>query len=200
VKKLLLVSALCFVGATRATFAADLVDSCADNWSGLYGGVHAGYAFGNVNTATLGDVNVEGFVGGVLAGYNFQTCNLVFGVESDFGFSPDIDGTNSAINDFDIEPNGHLRGRIGLPMDNLMPFLAAGLAIADADIRTVPGVGDSHLHVGFTVGAGLDFAVNENVIVRGEYLFDAYGSETYAPGGKVDFDTHTLRAALIWKF
>jgi outer membrane immunogenic protein len=182
--------------------AADPAPGCADNWSGFYVGAHAGYGFGDSDTiGAIGDADWEGFVGGGLAGYNIQYCDFVVGIEGDFGFG-EIDDADGVVDDIDLEPNGHARIRLGVPMDNIMPFVAAGVAIADIDL-TVPGAGnDSETHFGFSVGGGVDVMMSENIIVRAEYLFDYYGEEAYAIGGGVDVDgyTHTIRGALIWKF
>ena len=179
--------------------AADVVDTCDTSWSGLYVGAHAGYVTGKGDYGP-DTVNIDGFMGGGLAGYNYQTCNLVLGLEGDFGIG-EVDGNNfgAGINDWDLEPNGHIRARLGLPMDSFMPFVAAGLALGDIDVNTGPGPNDGGMHYGFTGGAGLDMKLNENIIVRGEYLFDAYGSKSN-PGGDTSANTHTLRAALIWQF
>lgn len=176
--------------------SADLVDTCPSTWTGLYAGLHAGYAFGDGDTG-LGDVDLDGFVGGGLAGFNYQTCSVVIGLEGDIGLSPDIDGSAGLPGvDLDVEPNGHIRGRLGFDMDGTwMPFLAGGLAIADADIR-----GDSKIHLGFTIGAGLDYRITDNLIGRVEYLFDSYEQRDYGAAGDVDFDTHTVRAAVSWQF
>src|SRR3981081_796237 len=66
------------------------------NWSGFYGGLHAGGTWGREPVADrLGDNTVpgdtwnfraNGFVGGGQLGYNWQTGALVFGFESDLGY------------------------------------------------------------------------------------------------------------------
>jgi len=178
-------------------FSADLTEVCPSTWTGVYAGLHAGWAFGNADTDNLGDTDVDGFVGGGLAGFNYQTCSVVLGLEGDIGFSPDIDGSLGIPGvDVDIEPNGHIRGRLGFDMDGVwMPFIAGGLAIADADV-----LDDSKIHFGFSIGAGLDYRITDNLVGRVEYLFDSYESRNYNNAGSVDFDTHTIRAAISWQF
>jgi outer membrane immunogenic protein len=202
-RKAFLVAAL--LGAawtfTTAANAADPAPECADNWSGFYFGGHAGYAFGDSDTVgVVGDADWNGFLGGPLAGYNIQFCNFVLGLEVDAGFG-DVDDSVGAITNIDIDMNGHARVRLGLPFDNVMPFVAAGLAIADVDLQ-VGAASDSHTHLGFSVGGGIDFMATENIVIRAEYLFDDYESKNYAVGGGVSVDgyTHTIRGAIIWKF
>ena len=206
-KILLAAAALAFTASAAA--AAD-APGCSDQWSGAYIGLHGGYAFGDTDTVgttpnSLGDVDISGFLGGGLAGYNIQNCDWVFGLEGDFGLG-EVDGSGGAFtgDDIDLEPNGHLRGRLGMVWNNdILLFAAAGVAIADID-ATIPGVGnDSNTHFGLSGGVGVDFMVNPNWLIRAEYLLDFYGSETYNyPGGNVDIDAmvNTVRAAVIYKF
>jgi opacity protein-like surface antigen len=35
------------------------------------------------------------------------------------------------------------------------------------------------LHTGYTVGAGIEVALTDNITLRGEYLYDDYGSQSY---------------------
>jgi outer membrane immunogenic protein len=194
------------MGATATVAqAADPVDACSTAWNGFYIGSHIGYVTGDVDT-DIGDKNMQGWLGGGLAGYNWQNCSLVLGFEGDVGFGNVDTKKDVNFNDFDMEPNGHLRLRLGYAIDdNIMPFIAGGLAVMDGDLRVplFPGsVTDSKIHWGFTIGGGLDWQVHENWVWRIEYLYDNYGQETYdVPGPvKVDVDSHTFRTAITYKF
>ena len=183
--------------------AADFAPPPADDWSGLYLGGHAGYLWGDVD-ADGDDADIKGFVWGALAGYNLQSDNIVFGIEADFGIS-DADGFDfsSADLSYDLNSNGHLRGRLGLDMDMFMPFIAAGVAAGNFEVtEQTASSGDEKTLWGFTVGGGIDVAVGENVVIRAEYLYDDYGSKDFDvySGVDVGFDTHTIRGALIWQF
>lgn len=186
--------------------AADAPAGCADQWQGAYVGAHSGYGFGDTDTwgsgLAVGDVDIEGFMAGVITGYNFQNCDWVFGIESDIGFGV-MDGAAGLMRDLDLEPNGHIRGRLGMAYGDALFFGAAGIALADFDIE-VPGQGvDSHLHMGLTVGAGVDYMIDPNWVIRGEYLVDVYGKENYGfPGGNIKMDAYTvtLRGAIMYKF
>jgi outer membrane immunogenic protein len=193
------------IAFTASARAADVVEpgpACHD-WTGPYIGVHGGYAWGNGNVEDESDTDPKGWLFGPLGGWNFQTNCLVFGIEGDWGFG-ELDDSAGRVDDFDIEPNGHVRGRIGFSMDSLMPFVAVGLAIADADVR-LPAVGDadSSRHTGLSIGGGLDWALADSLSLRVEYIFDTYSSENYDLGDgdhSVDFDTSTVRGAVIWNF
>ena len=79
------------LGSSCMAAATDIAEPVAYDWSGFYGGVHAGYLWGDVNVTENGGAQpsgkIDGFVGGPLAGFNMQFDNLVFGVEGDFGWS-----------------------------------------------------------------------------------------------------------------
>jgi len=58
---------------------------------------------------------------------------------------------------------------------------------------------------GWTIGAGADFAVTPNLILRAEYLYADYGSSTFGFAGGVDphvidLRNNIIRGAAIWKF
>ena len=70
--------------------------SAASNWSGLYGGLDAGWVWGNVSVQD--DANDQGIdpgpfgysasgaFGGLTGGYNWQSGNVVFGLEGELGY------------------------------------------------------------------------------------------------------------------
>jgi opacity protein-like surface antigen len=91
-------------GSACAGDAGSLLSAAGPyNWSGFYGGVAAGAAFGHYNqqTSTIGDgymgaaqaaavtaagaetIKPSGFTTGVEGGYNWQVGNVVFGFEAD---------------------------------------------------------------------------------------------------------------------
>ena len=226
-KKLLFSCAtiLAFNGAALAADVSEPVASTYD-WSGPYVGVHAGYLWGDVDVSYEELTNIggeiDGFIGGGLVGFNLQSDNLVFGVEGDFGLTGadgngsreciiDIDCTTEIYSyDYDLNWNAHLRGRVGLAMDRTLLFVAGGLAIAEHELgatydNLMSGSG-TETHYGFTIGGGAEYAISDNLLLRVEYLYDDYGEERYNfgkdPGDHYDVDltTHTVRAAVSYKF
>ena len=108
-RKLLLATASAVLFSTP-TFAADLAPTPVEpapvylpfSWTGLYVGVHAGYAWGDedddlarrfedagyqLTTAVGRRFDVDGFIGGAHAGYNVQFDSFVIGLEGDVDFS-----------------------------------------------------------------------------------------------------------------
>ena len=64
-----------------------------------------------------------------------------------------------------------VRGRLGYAFDRILPYVTAGLAVGDIN-ATLPGFpGGSVTSAGWTVGAGIEYAVVGNVSVKAEYLF-----------------------------
>lgn len=152
-----------------------------------------------------------GFVGGVTLGYNAQRGKWMFGVEGDYGFvsasdRAEIDG---ALDASDIKANGHGRVRFGVAAgDRFTVFAAAGFALARYS-AIVGFAGDNITRDktlgGYSIGGGADIAVSPSVSIRGEYLFDDFGNTTIEGGGGVfnrehDVETHTFRAAVLWRF
>lgn len=167
-------------GLTSSTaFAADLnvsepapmpgiVD--VSNWDGPYVGVFAGYGWGDYEEDNGFRSNPTGWLLGVSLGADFAVSNgIVAGVVADAAWSEM--GSDNGIYAFDIDWAGSLRGRLGLDAGALLPYLTAGLTVAGATGDLSVGVSDSNLHVGWTAGAGLEFAATESLSVDFLYRY-----------------------------
>jgi outer membrane immunogenic protein len=177
-------------------------------------------------------------LGGVYAGYNFQFApTWVAGVEGDFtwtglkksGVSPDLfaDGTLANIplagNSFSSDQTwlATARARIGyLVTPNALLYATGGAAWArtnyagiDAFAGGCPNdcfnVSLTTTQTGYTAGGGLEWAVDRNWLVRGEYLFYHFPAAVAAfPNNFGQIGTfswsapsiHTVRAGLAYKF
>lgn len=145
--------------------------------------------------------NPKGFVGGGQIGYNWQSGQMVYGVEADFdaahiASSQDIHfiaGIPRTVHgDQNLNWLGTLRGRLGFtPVDRLLVYATGGLAVGHAnvtaDFSTDPPLGcvagtcatgsaTSKTNAGWTVGAGLEYALMGNWSVRGEYFYYDVGT------------------------
>lgn len=207
-KKFLLAGVM-LISASTAAVAADMEAPLptAYDWTGFYLGLNAGVAWNNSDVDFDSDIagpfdglasNIEGdqtvFTGGVEAGYNWQMDSIVFGVEADFNYigfdeSENFDdgAGNTANFDFEADWFGTVRGRIGFAADNLLIYGTGGLAYGHAEIdgTVTDGVNtlsgdDSSVNWGWTIGAGMQYAFNENWILGAEYL--------YVDLGHPDFD------------
>lgn len=155
------------------------------SWSGPYAGAQLGYGFADADNGVDGN----GIVGGVHAGYNYDLGGFVVGAEGDFDFSG-VDFDDGA-GDVDGIARGKLRA--GVPIGRAMPYLAAGGAYAYGDIDGAGDVSD----LGWIAGGGADFAVTDQVIVGGEYLYHKF--DNFDDSG-IDVTAHTVRAKASFKF
>lgn len=215
------------VGLMSSAFAADLIVEqpvmpgivdAGGNWDGPFIGVFAGGGWGRANHEYSGGVgndidDMSGWLVGVDAGFNFTVgSGLVLGVVGDIAWS-DIKGSllNAPVGGYNeikqkIDWQGSVRGRVGFDGGAFMPYLTGGLAFAHGVRETFgPPAGPfENTHVGWTVGAGVEFAATEDLSIDVLYRFSDYGEEVYNTSGsttpKVSLQTHTLTAGLHWNF
>lgn len=146
---------------------------------------------------------------GTLGGYNFQSGdNWVFGIESDSTFTnlKDEFVAPATIASFRVKMEGSLRARVGFAHDRFLPFITAGIGIANGKTSDNISGSDKNIHLGFVAGAGLEYALTDHFRIRGEYLYKNFGKETYdmvdpAIGPVSDivkWDEHVARAAFIY--
>ncbi len=181
--------------------------SSADfDWSGFYAGGHIeqSWAGGRYDVDPLGtfDFDADALRFGVLAGYNHVTDGILVGMEADASFGK-AGAAFSVIDDFGIGPEASLRLRLGLPRERFLPFVTLGAALAGADSHDPIFGSDSELHLGLAAGAGLEFALTDNIALRGEYLFETFGKATYEIADFNDtaaWDEHVLRIGVTYKF
>jgi outer membrane immunogenic protein len=192
----------------------------APAWAGFYVGAHAGYAVTKPRyTEADADFNtnpkMDGFVFGPYAGYNFQSGSVVFGIEADASFGSLKAGANPNNPDnnysaFDQKWSGNVRARLGYAFGSALLYVAGGVAFADIKVDDVEADwgSASKTHVGWTIGAGVDYAFTSNWIARAEYLYSDFGRDTFniAFEGIPNYDasvkpqSHTFRVGIAYKF
>ncbi|MEP3048310.1 MAG: outer membrane protein [Roseibium sp.] len=210
-----------FTASTLPLMAADLPQAPAPayeavpaasqtiDWSGIYVGGNIGWAFGqfenNVGGTGKTTTDTNGLNGGLYTGYNFQvTPNLVLGAEFDFTLT-DLEKTKSSGGlalKSSSDWNSNVRGRIGYAFDRYLVYGTGGLAIADLEVAA-SGNKDSKTVLGWTLGAGAEAAITENVIARFDYAYQDFGSQDFNLGGtavKSDFSNNLVRAGIGYKF
>lgn len=209
--RLLIVTTAAAALFSTHTFAADpvmptpvipitpVVDS-SPIWDGLYAGLNAGYGWGDIYSggAVLSD-ELDGFVGGVQAGYNVQMDMFVLGVEGDIQASTMSftgGGDTAAVDYF-----GTVRARLGVAMDNVLPYVTGGVAFGQG--RADDGVDvDRQFHVGWAAGAGVEVAMDNDVSFKLEYLYTDLGEKLYGPPAGIDlgYRFHSVRAGVNFHF
>ena len=192
------------------------------DWSGLYAGVHFGYAAGKSDlsiptSAIEASLDPDGFIGGIHIGVNQEMANrFVLGAEADIAYS-NVDSLTTfagagALLKSELKWSGSARLRAGYAFDRTMPYITAGVAAAKYEVTAVStGPGGTipfhdETHIGWTAGAGVEHAFTDKWIARVEYRYTDFGSKplSIAAGlgtaADVDLQTHDIRAGLSYKF
>ena len=183
------------------------------NWTGFYVGVNAGYGFGTTTWSAVPAANSspKGFLAGGTLGYNYQVGSIVYGIEGDFDWA-DVKATADCAVGVTCETKNDwlatFRGRIGYAFDRWLPYLTAGGAYGDVKATvSVPLAGlaasSSKSQLGWTVGAGLEYAFLSNWSAKIEYLYVDLGSFDTGPApvvNNVSFKESIVRAGLNYKF
>jgi outer membrane immunogenic protein len=201
-------------------------------WQGLYVGINSGGGAGKASQSdTLfdrGDYNVSGGVVGGTVGYNWQRDRMVFGLEGDLDYSS-IKGATSGLPpgilscglvgpvvncDTKLRWLGTARGRLGIAVDRLLPYITGGAAFGS--LESTEGLPSSTLlsgsgtstRFGWTVGAGIEAKIDNKWSAKLEYLYVDLGDRegfTDTLGGasiseNVSFRTQILRGGLNYRF
>jgi outer membrane immunogenic protein len=187
----------------------------AYNWTGWYLGIQGGYGFGRsswTDTAsglTTGGFDVDGALVGGTLGVNWQTGNWVFGLEGDGSWS-NIRGSTTVNCTPRCETRnnwlGTVRGRAGYAFDRVLPYITGGLAVGD--IEAVGTGTQSSTEAGWTVGAGVEWALAGPWTAKVEYLYADLGKMSCSAAvctgvtGPTDvkLDTNIVRAGVNYRF
>lgn len=221
-KNLLATTAL-FLLATAAS-AADAVSSVPDapvttdietrgfEWTGGYAGLQGGHGWldGHFETAGLTplDGSFDGGSLGAFAGFNKQFANnVVIGLEGDLEHNWNEQDLATLIGTFTGKADwqGSIRGRLGYSFGRALVYASAGWAAAhvDADLVGLVNASTSEVYHGYTVGAGVDYAVTDRIFGRLDYRYSDFGSKDLKFGGTVvesDLSQHSVRLGLGVKF
>ncbi|MGE0563853.1 MAG: outer membrane protein [Pseudolabrys sp.] len=179
------------------------------SWTGFYVGVNVGYGFGDSDwTSPAISLSPSGFIGGLTGGYNFQTGTWVWGLEADLNWADLKDDTACGASTCTTKTTwlGTARGRIGYAgWDRWLPYLTGGAAFGSVKAERSLTGSESNTGFGWTLGAGLEYAVWSNWTVKAEYLYADLGKfDCNTPCGavanEVSFQTHIVRAGLNYRF
>jgi outer membrane immunogenic protein len=190
------------------------------DWSGPYVGLQGGYGWGD----SSGGLSISGFpipyhpkpsgvIGGAHAGFDWQWDHLVLGVEGDIE-GANISGSDTethianqvtAVNNLDAS----LRGKAGLAINRLLIYGTGGVAFGQVTTKyscptcfRYPDAYDktTGVRVGWTAGAGAEFALNPKWSAAVEYRYTDLGTQSFADpsttaadsGNRFTFNTVTL--------
>ena len=197
--------------------AADLVlepvayePAPAEDWTGFYFGLHAGYALANIDYGgpTPNDGwEPSGVFAGVQAGYNWQMDSFVLGLEGDISYGGAVSGAYVVDGVLFVDENYYVasidwfgtgRVRAGYDMGGIMPYVTAGFAFAQVHVEE-PGDNEDASHFGFAVGGGVEAKLDENWSVKGEYIYASLGEADYY-GNPSTLAAHTFKVGVNFGF
>jgi outer membrane immunogenic protein len=222
----LLMSTVVLLGAMGAAAAADLPSAKGPpiyapppppifTWTGLYIGGQVGYEWGydGVNVAGVGlpSYAPNGVVGGGHLGYNYQIGQFVVGLEGDVNGSNYTGASTFGALGYSstVNVDGSVRGRVGVAWDRALFYATGGAAFAGFQDRYTVGAATgapNSTQVGWTVGGGVEYAIDPNWSIRAEYRYTDYGPYSiYSPAGVIGtFNEHAIdnrvQAGFSYKF
>ncbi|WP_180967012.1 outer membrane protein [Cohaesibacter celericrescens] len=176
-------------------------------WEGSYMGLQigAGQMGGEITSTTKTEFDKGGFAGGLYAGHNWQVSNFVLGLEADLtymgnkkSFSHATLGTVKAQNNWSTS----LKGRVGLPIDRFMPYLSAGVTAADYKL-TANGVSKTTTNASINLGAGVEYALSDQVHLRADYSLNGLNAMKKNFAGtqvKSEAASHRLMLGVSYSF
>jgi outer membrane immunogenic protein len=203
------------------------------DWTGIYVGGHIGGGIltdsvsqngaATVNLLSSGSLRPAGVIGGAQLGANYEFAPWVVGVEGSWTDSAingnTLIGTTSGVFPQErftsqAEWFAAVTGRVGYAANDWLFYAKAGGAWMRAryteDLLTAGGgvtavtqvINDNR--TGFTVGAGIEFGLVENISAKVEYDFYDFGSKNYnftaITPVTVKSNLHTLIVGLNYKF
>jgi outer membrane immunogenic protein len=187
--------------------------------------------------STYEKLTSSGFLAGGTVGFNYQfpTSNFVLGFEGDFDWSnikasfsegySYSDGYNEN-SSYGSQLNwlATARARIGYavttPFGNLLPYVTGGAAFGNVKnfvnyYGNDPGAYSegaswTHTWTGWTAGAGLEYAITQNLSFKAEYLYVDLGNQNITgdlggnPPSGISYTEHwtanIVRVGLNWRF
>jgi outer membrane immunogenic protein len=184
---------------------------------------------------SFGTTKKNGVIGGVHAGYNHQSGSLVVGVEVDlegtnlkYGYSGinDLDNKLVVIDpgappqillpvrwgyNARIGVQGSLRARLGYSFDKALLYATGGLAVADVSHTIYDEVEPafsrkfSDVKTGWTLGAGVQFALTGDWSARAEYRYTDLGRVSnnvseWSATARNELTSHAVRIGVSYRF
>jgi outer membrane immunogenic protein len=175
----------------------------AFSWSGCYLGAHGGYAGGSYSLwdpaadrdleEHIGTGRSRGWLAGVQAGCDYQVGAWVFGSETDFSWAR-INGSFTPLDGPGADNTHEMKAdwlststvRVGYAAwDRVLLYAKGGLAIGSfnhiwsaGEDAVVGGLfsGPRERRLGYTVGAGLEYAFAPNWSIKAEYNYMDFGT------------------------
>ena len=216
--------------ASSAFMATEVM---ASDWTGPYAGLQAGYIWGDADTYgwqkgegygfDIKGFQVDGWVGGIYGGYMWQFGNdMLIGLEGEWNWPSADDkitihevwegGSGDWGATIEQKWDASLRLNAGKQMGDYMLYVTGGFAWSETAVygfKTWEGGqkdSNSAKLAGWTIGAGAEKKINENIHARIQYRYSDYGSKTWVVQtddinrGKVEHTNHMLTVGVSYCF
>ncbi|MFZ2160538.1 MAG: outer membrane beta-barrel protein [Bradyrhizobium sp.] len=189
--------------ADMAVKARPMVAPIMFSWTGCYIGLQGGFKSGrnqvNYGANTIAQVIgspagpdydfTGGLIGGTV-GCNYQVGNWVFGIEGDGSWATgDGDTVETAFPAFRIRSEERwlatYRGRVGYTFTpNWLVYItgggaSTGLRLSNFIPNTATSVSQENTLNGWTIGGGMEYAINNHWSVKAEGLYIEYSRSSY---------------------
>jgi len=218
--KRVFLASVALMALTGAAAAADLSPAPAPyykapyaapyyNWTGFYLGVNGGGGLGTSTWDSAGSFNLTGALAGGTIGYNYQYGRAVIGAEGDIDWSG-MKGSTTAGCATGCQTSDSwlstVRARLGYAADRFLPYVTGGAAFGDIQASRPGFAGGTTANVGWTVGAGIEFAIAGHWTAKAEYLYVDLGNFNCGLGcgttavNHVSFSDNILRGGFNYRF
>jgi outer membrane immunogenic protein len=222
----LLLSTVALVAVSSAAFAADLPSRSAPpvyvppppvfSWTGFYVGGEIGGNFARSAVgipfypSTFGINDSAVSVGGKI-GFNYQIASFVLGLEGTgaalFNSGSHLSGgPPGELYQVKQDAAADIVGKAGVAVDRALFYAKGGAAFANLNnLQFIPTTGIpvfSNFRTGWTVGAGIDYALTNNLILGVDYAYSDFGRGNYFYLGPVSVHhtTNAVNVSLSYKF
>ena len=218
--------ALIATGSLVALATPAIAQSAADSpFNGPRIGVVGGYdqsgAGSSIDDDTddnNNDQSIEGIGYGVEAGYDIDTGGAVIGIEGEYLESTadtqfeDGDFEGFGLGSVDTNRDLYVGLRAGAKVTpNTLVYAKGGYTNAKYNILSNDGTTEFSNDIdtdGYRVGAGVEYAMNSGMYIKGEYRYSNYSEAEIDMEGTladserfdVDLDRHQVMAAVGWRF
>jgi opacity protein-like surface antigen len=167
--------------------------------TGFYIGADLGHAWQRANETDmigcvgpfLSSYSLKGPIGGPFTGFNWRMGSVVLGVEADVEAAGATGGEGPLLvgmaQRHDVR--GSARGRIGIAADRALFYATGGAALANF-FPFALGEPFNQARPGWTIGAGIEYAIADDWSARLEYRHSDFGSATY---DSANFDGNLYR-------
>lgn len=156
------------------------------DWSGWYAGLFLNHGWGSPDMAPIHNnptIQDDGFVLGLLGGYRMQQPNnMVYGIQLNVPVLAEKGtsiGGPAVFDTIKMQFAALATAQIGRAYGPWLPLVSIGGGVVSVKSSNVAG-SQTVTHPAFTVGFGVNYAVNEIVAVGARYNFTKVGRKTHA--------------------